>query len=100
MFHDDADLAYCIQDEFPGFLTEFLQMRLPPFKIETADAGRYCILWKYGGIYADLDYEATRNFYDQLPSGKVSLDESPYEENIKLASEGMLQVQNALMASP
>lgn len=98
MFHIDKDLDKCIEEEFPQFLQEFRSLGEDgkSTKVEKADAGRYCILWKYGGIYADLDYEATRNFYDQLPAGKVSLNGSPYKEN----ENALVQVQNALMASP
>jgi mannosyltransferase OCH1-like enzyme len=98
MFHTDKDLEACIAQEFPQFLEEFqhLGQGHRSSQVEKSDAGRYCILWKYGGIYADLDYEATQNFYDHLPPGQVSLNGSPYTEN----ADTKLQVQNALMASP
>mmetsp|Transcript_68731 Transcript_68731/g.119403 ORF Transcript_68731/g.119403 Transcript_68731/m.119403 type:complete len:356 (-) Transcript_68731:75-1142(-) len=94
LFHTDPELERCIAEEFPQFLREFQSFR--GYAIEKTDAGRYCILWKYGGIYADLDYEVFRPFYDHLAPGRVNLNESPYEEN-KLPT---VQVQNALMAAP
>jgi len=60
--------------------------------INRADAVRYFILHKYGGIYADLDYEPTTNFYDSLPQNQVGVVESPYYWNEK--------TQNSLMSSP
>ena len=43
---------------------------MPPARrhsIQRADASRYFILHKYGGLYADLDYEPLMNFWDHLP---------------------------------
>jgi len=40
--------------------------------VEKSDAGRYCMLYKYGGIYADLDYEAS----DESLSGYLAAEES------------------------
>lgn len=94
LFHTDTELERCIAEEFPQFLPEFQSFR--GYAIEKADMGRYCILWKYGGIYADLDYEVFRPFYKHLAPGRVNLNESPYEENDK----STVQVQNALMAAP
>lgn len=59
--------------------------------IVRSDLSRYCILWKLGGIYADLDYQPLQNFYSDLEPGKVNLVQSPY------ISESF---QNSLMASP
>lgn len=39
---------------------------------------RYFILYKYGGIYADMDYKCFTNFYNILPSNKISISESLY----------------------
>ena len=61
--------------------------------IHKADLLRYCLLFRLGGIYSDLDYEPRANFLEsgQLPAGRVSLIGSPY------ANEKM---ENSLMASP
>ena len=56
------------------------------------DISRCFILYTYGGIYADMDYLCNKNFYNSLPSDKVSISESPYKQNENL--------QNALMCSP
>lgn len=60
-------------------------------KIEKSDMSRYCLLWRFGGIYTDLDYEPMRNFYHLLRPGQVNLIQSPYVDET---------VQNSLMASP
>lgn len=97
----DAQLEQCLLEEFPDYVKAITEenrtkKREESANIELADAGRYCILWKYGGIYADLDYEVLKNFYEELKPGVVSLIESPYVEN----PVTRIQVQNSLMASP
>lgn len=59
--------------------------------IVRSDLSRYCIMWRLGGIYADLDYQPLQNFYSDLRPDKVNLVQSPY------ISETF---QNSLMASP
>jgi hypothetical protein len=59
--------------------------------IVKSDFSRYCILWRLGGIYADLDYMPLKNFYADLKPGMVSLIQSPYHSET---------FQNSLMASP
>ena len=49
-------------------------------------------LYKYGGIYSDMDYVVYKNFFDEVPSNIVSIPESPYKDNEI--------IQNALMISP
>ena len=61
--------------------------------IQRVDAARYFILHKFGGVYADLDYEITvDNLWDILPPSSVGLVESPF-----LYNEA---VQNSFMSSP
>lgn len=45
---------------------------------KTQDAARCIILYEYGGIYADMDYECIENFMDQIPDGKVSISEDRF----------------------
>lgn len=51
-----------IGKEFPWFLPTLKSYKYP---IQKADVIRYFVLWKYGGIYVDLDDTCQRNF-DQL----------------------------------
>lgn len=78
-----------IANHYPFFLTTYDSYR---FNIQRADAVRYFILYMYGGVYADLDYEPLTNFWEYLPKDRVSLVESPYQYNEYL--------QNSLMSSP
>lgn len=84
----DEDIDNMIKLRFPNFLPIWKAYPLP---IQRIDVIRYFILYEYGGIYADMDFECVRNFYELLPPGKASIAKSavPGEE-----------FQNALMASP
>jgi len=85
----DEDLDHLARTRFPWFYPIFRDFPSPIYR---ADAGRYMILYEYGGIYLDMDMEVLRNFYATLESDRVSLVESPFP-NIE-------KVQNSLMASP
>lgn len=50
----DEDNAKLIQDCYPWFLATY---QAYPYDIQRADAIRYFILHRYGGLYADLDYQ-------------------------------------------
>jgi mannosyltransferase OCH1-like enzyme len=90
----DADLEKCIMDEFPDFKLRWDKLH----GVEKGDVGRYCMLHKHGGIYADLDYEVRSNFFDEINANgnSVTLLEAYRPES----PESKVQVQNALMASP
>jgi hypothetical protein len=89
MLWTDKSGRKLIADHFPWFLEAFDGYAM---NIQRADSMRYFILYHYGGLYADLDYEPFVNFWDALPNDRVSLIESPYKINE--------QVQNSLMSSP
>ena len=84
----DEDLDSLIKNDFPWFYDIYINYKE---NIKRFDIARYFILYKYGGIYADMDYMCMKNFYDLLPPGKVSISESPYPHNEF--------IQNALMTS-
>jgi mannosyltransferase OCH1-like enzyme len=85
----DTELEDIIKTDFPWFLNTF---RGYDKNIKRIDMVRPFFLYKYGGIYADMDYMVYKNFYNELPQDKVSTPESPYKENEF--------IQNALLASP
>ena len=78
-----------IATDYPWFLKRYDSL---PRDIMRYDASRFFMLHKYGGIYADLDYEVLKNFYDALPQDRISLVESACKWNENL--------QNSLMISP
>jgi mannosyltransferase OCH1-like enzyme len=89
MLWDDETARNFIKENYAWFLETFDSYK---YNIHRVDATRYFILYHYGGIYADLDYEPLINFYKYLPQTMVGIIESPYVWNEK--------TQNALMSSP
>ena len=85
----DEDLDEFVKKEFKFFYNTYASYDA---NIKRIDVARYLILYKYGGIYADMDYKCFKNFYSYLPGDKISISESPFKSNEYL--------QNALMASP
>jgi mannosyltransferase OCH1-like enzyme len=85
---NDEDLDKLIKYDFPWFYKIYQNYDK---NIKRIDIARCFILYKYGGIYADMDYMCMKNFYDLLPPNKVSISQSPHPHNE--------YIQNALMAS-
>ena len=85
----DDELHKVIEEDYPWFLEVFNGYTE---NIKRIDMVRPFILYKYGGIYADMDFQVFKNFYDNLPKDRVSICESPYKGNEENT--------NALMASP
>ncbi len=51
-FHDDHDIINFLKKDFPGYLEGYRKLKYGASK---ADLWRYLIIYKYGGIYADID---------------------------------------------
>ena len=81
-----------IATDFPWFLEYYDNYE---YNIQRADAIRYFILWKYGGIYSDLDVLATKCFETVLT------DMENKDKTIALVSSGNLDshASNWLMIS-
>lgn len=87
---DDAENRMFIQHYYPWFLPRYDSY---PKEICRADAVRYFYLYRYGGIYADLDFECCKSLEPLLDENCVILgrmSSNDHEHNIP----------NALMASP
>ena len=89
MHWDDDNLEVFITEKYPWFLDVYKNYDI---NIKRYDISRAFLLHHYGGIYADMDYLAISNFYDDLSPDKVSICESPLKDWEHLT--------NALMASP
>ena len=75
---DDQEMEQVVQTHFPDFYPYWKQFKYP---IQRVDAWRYCMLYLYGGIYLDLDFEilkpldslfTTNNEVYLVKSGNVS----------------------------
>jgi mannosyltransferase OCH1-like enzyme len=88
----DEDLDNLIRTKYPWFYETYTGYDK---NIKRIDAARYFILFEYGGIYADMDFECVNNFEHLIPDGKVSIAESPAKNDGRGETH-----QNALMISP
>jgi len=89
MYWYDDELHKIIEEDFPWFLEVFNNYDQ---NIKRIDMVRPFILYKYGGIYADMDYSVFSDFYDDLNQDKVNIVEAQVKENE--------EIMNSLMASP
>lgn len=65
---NDHDNLQVVTRYFPWFRDTYINF---PYNIQRADAIRYMLLYLYGGVYLDLDYECLRPFDDiSIPEGK------------------------------
>ena len=51
-FHNDHDIIDFLKKDFPGYLEGYKKLKYGASK---ADLWRYLIIYKYGGVYADID---------------------------------------------
>lgn len=89
----DEDMDEFIKTKYEWFWPTFKGY---DHKIKRIDAARYFILYEYGGIYADMDYECLDNFMEEIPDGKVSVSQDKFSNKMWFD----LTHLNALMASP
>lgn len=87
----DADLDNFMKEKYPEYWPMYQSY---PRKIQKIDAARYFILYEYGGIYADMDFECVRPFMHLIDDSKVGVAESQHVE------QNGEELQNALMVSP
>lgn len=73
---DDADNRAFVKEQFPWFLETYDSY---PKEIYRADVVRYCYLYTYGGVYADMDFECLKPF-------EPLLKEFDHKANILLGS--------------
>lgn len=93
MWTDEHDIDGLVKEHFPEYWPIYQQFPLHIMKIDFA---RFCILYKYGGIYTDMDIFCYQNFYDEL-NNDVHLLPAPYG---KQSTNGDNLIENALMISP
>lgn len=84
----DDELDKIVEESYPQYLELFNSF---PRHILKIDFARFCILHKYGGIYADLDIYCYKNFYKYLNNHEIYLIGSACPQD--------RVVENALMAA-
>ena len=93
-FWNKHDIEYFLETEFPEFIPCYQTF---PFNVQRWDAIRYLILYKYGGIYADMDYECFEPLDTLLIDSTCCMGMEP-AENAEIYRKKMI-IGNALMAS-
>jgi len=58
-FYTDDDMLNFIKISFPDYYNKFIEL---PRMIMKIDMLRYFLMYKFGGIYADLDYKFVKKF--------------------------------------
>lgn len=86
---DDDMARKLLEEKYSWFIPVYDSF---PTNIMRVDAVRCFILYEYGGLYADLDYEVLENFWDRLP-----VDGPAFIESYWLGYEIR---QNSFMSSP
>jgi hypothetical protein len=97
---DDDDNLHLVEQHYPEFLDAYNWL---PLMIQKTDFVRLMYLHKYGGIYADLDYECFENILSHLPQEQgVMLVESPLslteitQNSFMIAEAGHTFIYNVL----
>lgn len=73
-FWNDEEIDILVKDHYPKYYDMYSSFSIHIMKI---DFVRFCMLHKFGGIYADLDMFCYQNFYSDLQDG-AHIIENPY----------------------
>lgn len=91
--YDDDDLRNEIPQKYLDFYDSL------PKQIFRVDLARYFILYKKGGIYADMDTIPLKSFGPLVSLNKVVLGNEPLEHSTKIYGKDQV-ICNAIMVSP
>lgn len=98
-FYDDAACRAVIAETFPEFLDAYDRL---PFGVMRADAFRYAIVYRDGGIYADIDMECLKPVVPLLAKGSCLVSVEARLGGIRQRELGYLlpfQVANCIFAA-
>ena len=76
MWSDESDIDELVQDYYLQYWQLYQAF---PAHINRLDFVRFCILHKFGGIYADMDMFCYKNFHAEL-TYDLHIVEAPYGE--------------------
>lgn len=97
-FWDDADLLAFMRAEFPDLVAMF---RGYPRAVQRADLARYCLLSRFGGVYADIDTRCMAPLEALAGDSRVILCEEPPGHHWHASRRGLPKLWfNGTMASP
>jgi hypothetical protein len=94
----DEELEDFVAQNYPDLLDLYLSF---PTNVQRADLGRYLLLHRFGGVYADMDTDCLAALEPLINEGRVVLCEEPkiHEQLSNLFGLSSL-VFNGTMASP
>lgn len=95
MLWTDEDNRELIEQYYPQYLDMYDAF---PSKIQRVDAARYFILHRFGGVYADLDFECLRPFDEVISNAQCVFGQEP-EAHARDVYRTSAVLSNALMAS-
>lgn len=98
--YDDDDARNVVAEAFPDFLGDYERLPLPILK---ADVFRYAVLWRDGGIYADIDMECLRPISHLLAHGTCLFSIEAHltaKRQAELNYSRPIQIANCIMAAP
>jgi hypothetical protein len=87
MWSDECDIDELVRDHYPQYWQLYQDF---PAHINRLDFVRFCILHKFGGIYADMAMFCYKNFHSEL-THDLHIVEAPYGEEF-LESSLMMSV--------
>lgn len=97
-FWTDDDLLAFMRVEFPHLLDIYLAY---PNPVQRADLSRYCLLWHFGGVYADIDTACIAPLEPLAGETRVVLCSEPTEHFSLYHARGLDKIWfNGTMASP
>jgi len=92
LWTDEMNRAF-IQTHFPDFLRIYDSYST---NIQRVDAARYFILYHYGGVYVDMDFESLRSIEPILEDEVCVFGKEPYE-HCRIHNKDMI-ISNAFIA--
>ncbi|DAZ94760.1 TPA: hypothetical protein N0F65_011576 [Lagenidium giganteum] len=95
VFWDDADNLAIFERIFP----QYADVARGVNKIALSDMARYALLYEFGGLYADADFECTKPFAALAKTNELFLSSEPLAHTVLLENSTSLALCNALMAS-
>lgn len=97
-FWSDETLRTFMADHFPDLLPLFDTY---PKMVQKADLARYCLLYRFGGVYADIDTRCLTSLEPLAHADGIILCEEPAEHQHHAHRRGMPRLLfNGTMASP
>ena len=96
LWNDDDDINNLIREMFPQYWDIYQQF---PFHIMKIDFAKLCILYKYGGIYTDMDVYCFKNFESLLTHPLCLLEYHNAERITTNDNTSINDIENSIIVS-